>query len=78
MWLKLLGGSWVVLCGVTGDLVWVINTVTLLITPLRSTHESPSKDLQKQFGPLLVEGCKLSYHDKDFLLSKMVVPTMVA
>ena len=38
----LLGGSWVVISGVISPLIWVINTVTLLITPLITTHEPPS------------------------------------
>ena len=33
-----LGGSWVVISGVTGLLLWVITIVTLLITPLITTH----------------------------------------
>ena len=37
-----LGGSWVVIRGVISPLIWVINTVTLLITPLITTHEPPS------------------------------------
>ena len=46
----MLGGSWVVIGGVTSPLIWVIYIymfiylfiLTLLITPLRSTHEPPS------------------------------------
>ena len=42
----MLGGSWVVISGVIGPLLWVIITiVTLLMTPLittRTTHEPPS------------------------------------
>ena len=33
----LLGGSWVVICGVISPLIWVILMVTLLITPLLTT-----------------------------------------
>ena len=40
--MHLLGGSWVVISGVISPLVWVVNTVTLLITPLITTHEPPS------------------------------------
>ena len=36
-----LGGSWVVLSGVISPLIWVIRTVTLLITPFITTHEPP-------------------------------------
>ena len=38
----LLGGSWVVISGVISPLIRVITTVTLLITPLITTHELPS------------------------------------
>ena len=37
-----LGGSWVDIRGVISPLIWVIIIVTLLITPLRTTHEPPS------------------------------------
>ena len=40
-----LGGSWVVISGVISVLIWVISIVTLLITPLITTHEPPSKGL---------------------------------
>ena len=39
---ELLGGSWVVIRGVISLLIWVIIMVTLLITPLITTHEPPS------------------------------------
>ena len=38
----LLGGSWVVKSGVKSPLIWVITIVTLLLTPLITTHEPPS------------------------------------
>ena len=38
-----LGGSWVVISGVISPLIWVISIVTLLITLLRTTHETPSR-----------------------------------
>ena len=38
----ILEGSWVVISGVISPLRWVIITVTLLITPLITTHEPPS------------------------------------
>ena len=41
--LTLLGGSWVVINGVISHLIWVITIVTLLITPLLTTPETPSK-----------------------------------
>ena len=37
-----LGGSWVVISGVVNPLIWVITIVTLLVTPLITTHEPPS------------------------------------
>ena len=39
----LLGGSWVVISGVIRDLIWILTIVTLLITPLITTHEPPSR-----------------------------------
>ena len=39
----LLGGSWVVISGAISPVIWVISKVTLLITPLTTTHEPPSK-----------------------------------
>ena len=42
----ILGGSWVVISGVTSPLIWVISIVTLLITPLITTHEPPSTGLR--------------------------------
>ena len=38
----LLGGSWVVISGVISPLIWVITIVTLLLSPLTTTHEPPS------------------------------------
>ena len=38
-----LGGSWVVISMVIRSLTWVIAIVTLLVTPLITTHEPPSK-----------------------------------
>ena len=40
-----LGGPWVVIIGVINPLIRVISKVTLLITPLITTHESPSRAL---------------------------------
>ena len=45
-----LGGSWVVISGVISPLIWVIITVTLLITPLITTHEPPSRCRCVGFG----------------------------
>ena len=42
-WELILGGSWVVTNGVRSPLIWVLITVTLLITPLIATHEPPSR-----------------------------------
>ena len=39
----LLGGSWVVISGVIGPLIWVISIVTRLINLLITTHEPPSR-----------------------------------
>ena len=41
---SLLGGSWVVKSRGISPVIWVISTVTLLITPLITTHEPPSRD----------------------------------
>ena len=35
--------SWVDISRVISPLIWVISTVTLLITPLITTHEPPSR-----------------------------------
>ena len=39
----LLGGSWVVISRVINLLIWVITVVTLPITPIKATHEAPSR-----------------------------------
>ena len=39
----ILGGSWVVIGRVISPLIWVITIVALLITPLITTHEPPSR-----------------------------------
>ena len=39
----LLGGSWVVISSVITPLMGLIAIVTLLITPLITTHEPPSR-----------------------------------
>ena len=39
----LLGGSWVVISRVISPLTWVTSIVTLLLTPLITTHEPPSR-----------------------------------
>ena len=44
MMMFLLGGSRLVISGVISPLVWVFTIVTLLITPLITTHEPPSAD----------------------------------
>ena len=41
--LGLLGGSWVVISGAISPLIWVITIDTLLIPPLITTHEPPSR-----------------------------------
>ena len=40
---SLLGGSWVVKSRGISPVIWVISTVTLLITPLITTHEPPRR-----------------------------------
>ena len=40
------GGSWVVISGVISPLIWHITIVTLLVTPLITTHEPPSSPSQ--------------------------------
>ena len=47
-----LGGSWVVISGVISPLIWVITIVTLLRTPLVTTHEPPSRSNFVLFGHL--------------------------
>ena len=50
--LGILGGSWVVISRVLSPLIWVITTVTLLITPLITTHEPPTGASRKRaFSP---------------------------
>ena len=39
----LLGGSWAVTSAVISPPMWVIIIVTLLLTPLFTTHEPPSR-----------------------------------
>ena len=50
----LLGGSWAVICGAVSPLInsGVVCIVTLLPTPLRTTHEPPSKALTLNLQPL--------------------------
>ena len=50
-----LGGPWVVIIGVINPLIRVISKVTLLITPLITTHEPPSRALG--FLGFRVQGC---------------------
>ena len=48
-----LGGSRVVISGVRSALIWVIIIVALLITPLITTHEPPSRvsEFPSSLGP---------------------------
>ena len=46
--LVLLGGSWVVISGLIIPLIRVISIVSLLRTPLITTHEPPSGWLHKE------------------------------
>ena len=43
----LLGGSWVGISGLISPLIWVISIVTLLIILLITTHEPPSRGLNR-------------------------------
>ena len=43
----MLGGSRVVISRVVSPLIWVITILTLLITPLLTTHEPPSEGWHK-------------------------------
>ena len=45
--LRLLGGSCVVISRVISPLIWVITILTLLITPLITTHEPPSRSSEE-------------------------------
>ena len=47
---NVLGGSWVVISGVRRPLIRVVTMVTLLITPLMTTHEPPNMIIG--LGPL--------------------------
>ena len=38
-----LGGSWVVISRAISPLIWLITTVTLIIAPLVTAHEPPSR-----------------------------------
>ena len=42
-----LGASWIVISGVISPLIWVTIIVILLITLLITTHEPPSRGLNK-------------------------------
>ena len=44
--LILLGGSWLVISGVISRITILITHIRGLITPLRTTHEPPSKGLR--------------------------------
>ena len=48
--LRVLGGSWVDISGLTSPLTWVITIVTALITPFIPTHEPPS-NLEEKVPP---------------------------
>ena len=43
----ILGGSWVVISGVIGPVIWVISIVILFIVPLITTHGPPSIELRR-------------------------------
>ena len=44
-----LGGSWVVIRTVISPFIWVITISTVIVTPLITTHEPPSRDLALGF-----------------------------
>ena len=51
----ILGGSWVVISGVIRPVIWVIIIiVTLLITPLETTHGPPSIPQSRAADPRAV------------------------
>ena len=52
--LGLLGGSWVVISGVISPLIWSVTIVTLLTTPLITTHEPPSRNFEGTLGIISV------------------------
>ena len=58
-----LGGSWVVICGVISPLIWVITIVILLITLLTTNHEPPSWNCggKAWWRPLLVGSMKTKH-----------------
>ena len=56
----LLGGSWVVIRGVTSLLIWVITIDSFLITPLITTHEPPSICVDYRFHIRIPETLTLS------------------
>ena len=53
--MSVLGGSWVVVSGVTSPVIWVMSIVTLRITLLITTHEPPSRHLLSR-GRVLARG----------------------
>ena len=46
-----LGGAWVVISGVISRLIWVLSIVTLLVSPLITTQEPPSRVCMKGQKP---------------------------
>ena len=55
---SLLGASWVAISGVINPLIWVIIIVTLLVTPLLTTHEPPSRlSLSRLASPTALQRC---------------------
>ena len=49
---ELLGGSWVAISGVISPLIWVIIIATLIITPLITAHEPPSRGSRRSNSKL--------------------------
>ena len=60
---RLLGGSWVVISGVVSLLIWVITIVALLLTPLITTHEPPSRLPRSNLLPLFLSQQEAGYPD---------------
>ena len=61
----LLEGSWVVRSGVISPLIGVIVTVTLLITPLITTHESPSRERIQECATIALKTQSLNSPDPE-------------
>ena len=75
--LLVLGGSWVVISGVTSPLIWVITVVTLLISPLITTHEPPSRASRRVQG-LGAQGLRLTAFGPGMVYESFFMPAKPA